>query len=776
MCKTSFIACISPCAGSSVESNSTLRYAERAMEALNISQLPRWKQDEIVIDGLTRRVQQLEADMQDMQKMHREDMQELQNERDALRQANEQLQRDLGKAERKIERLRARKAELKNGTALLNSQKGVLLSHKAALQDELLETRAERDGYLTDRGMLGTVLEQVRKMRERLLAAHRGTENALTTDALKLKGVIEGAVVDIDELHNEVARKKSLSVHNEKAADDFRDRISAKLRAVVQTVLDFRGAQDESHSGLKMALTDMRGSRQQATAALTADVARLAKAVEGTLTGLSQQTKEIEAARHARIGQGQDVASQHLLQLQDALDKTQKAVAQRLRELAEGATTLGGGLEDWADKIRAHCEATTDSSSRFAQDMASKVTALEAHLSSASEAQLAHLASHRASLEGFLQTEKATLAEHSQRMIADISGFVQRMVQDHTAQAQRRAEAAVAGFTGSTEAAEGQVRDMAAHQAAALAAAGSSTEAHDAAVSRAQAAAATASAAELATAQGLLAQTRATNETCHSELESGSQRTRTLGREQHERRMASLKEDAATATATTTALETVLSKARKDTAAAASALSARATKDLQHFGSQAQEMDGQLTVTHDGVRAHAGEAHDELFDTEAVAVKYVEQEVRRDNVTPPPHKSYVYPTEYAATDAYGSLLADVQPVWQREDAINQGTLTPGKGPDFPGEPGPDDTSGLLTTTQEQPYSEDEKHKLVRALYQSDVGEYSDPEGFVDPMDAIDEDDEEEEEEAEAEAEETAVNGATEEEQAEEQDGDVEGDV
>lgn len=54
VCKTSFIACVSPCSGSGVESNATLRYAERAMEALNISQLPAHKQAEIMIDGLTR--------------------------------------------------------------------------------------------------------------------------------------------------------------------------------------------------------------------------------------------------------------------------------------------------------------------------------------------------------------------------------------------------------------------------------------------------------------------------------------------------------------------------------------------------------------------------------------------------------------------------------------------------------------------------------------------------------------------------------------------------
>ena len=44
VCKTSFIACISPADTSRIETASTLRYAQRAMEALNIDQLPKWKQ------------------------------------------------------------------------------------------------------------------------------------------------------------------------------------------------------------------------------------------------------------------------------------------------------------------------------------------------------------------------------------------------------------------------------------------------------------------------------------------------------------------------------------------------------------------------------------------------------------------------------------------------------------------------------------------------------------------------------------------------------------
>lgn len=195
VCKTSFIACISPCGGSHTESNSTLRYAERAMEALNISQLPRWKQDEIMIDGLTRRVQHLVDDMEKMRQFHHEEMVELQNERDTLREENIQHKLALGRANRKIERLLVRKSQLKSGYALMTANRDREQEQKEALQVELLETRTVRDGYLKDRVDMNKVLAAVRSMRERLLEVHRSTENSLTLDANALKETIEGAIV-----------------------------------------------------------------------------------------------------------------------------------------------------------------------------------------------------------------------------------------------------------------------------------------------------------------------------------------------------------------------------------------------------------------------------------------------------------------------------------------------------------------------------------------------------------------------------------------------------
>lgn len=43
------------------------------MEALNISQLPQWKQDQIVIAGLTKRVEELLGQLEEQARNHKED-------------------------------------------------------------------------------------------------------------------------------------------------------------------------------------------------------------------------------------------------------------------------------------------------------------------------------------------------------------------------------------------------------------------------------------------------------------------------------------------------------------------------------------------------------------------------------------------------------------------------------------------------------------------------------------------------------------------------------
>eukprot|EP00041_Stephanoeca_diplocostata_P012776 m.215126 g.215126 ORF g.215126 m.215126 type:complete len:928 (+) comp19083_c0_seq11:169-2952(+) len=91
MCKTTFVACISPCESSGRETDKTLRYAVRAMEALNISQLPQWKQDQIVIAGLTKRVEELLGNLDEQARNHKQDTMSLRQENRRLLKTHEIL-------------------------------------------------------------------------------------------------------------------------------------------------------------------------------------------------------------------------------------------------------------------------------------------------------------------------------------------------------------------------------------------------------------------------------------------------------------------------------------------------------------------------------------------------------------------------------------------------------------------------------------------------------------------------------------------------------------
>ena len=107
------------------------------------------------------------------------------------------------------------------------------------------------------------VLASVRQMRNRLLEVHSNTESSLTKDAVELKRVVEGTIEDIAELHTEVERKKALSVHNEKTADEYRDRLAENVRTVIQSVLDFNSGQTALHSELSDMVMAMKDQNQK---------------------------------------------------------------------------------------------------------------------------------------------------------------------------------------------------------------------------------------------------------------------------------------------------------------------------------------------------------------------------------------------------------------------------------------------------------------------------------------------------------------------------------
>lgn len=132
MCQTTFISCISPVMASFRETNNTLRYARRAMQALNISQQPQWKQDKIMLEGLTRKVSpipaqiestsrsftyivnqvvQLTAHVQEQAEIHRTKTIDMKMENKKMLAAQKTLYRQLIELPRAVEKLLAEQRE-----------------------------------------------------------------------------------------------------------------------------------------------------------------------------------------------------------------------------------------------------------------------------------------------------------------------------------------------------------------------------------------------------------------------------------------------------------------------------------------------------------------------------------------------------------------------------------------------------------------------------------------------------------------------------------------
>jgi len=132
---------------------------------------------------------------------------------------------------------------------------------------------------------------------------------------------------------------------------------------------------------------------------------------------------------------------------------------------------------------------------------------------------------------------------------------------------------------------------------------------------------------------------------------------------------------------------------------------------------------GKLKTTVDEVHTTSEKLNDDLHDTEADGNNYVSQEIKRDAIAPPPHKAYEYPVDYSKTDPYAKILADLPSDWSRESKIREGSLQAGKGPDYPGDDGAEDSSGLYTETKHRDPAAEEAARLQDAARESDDEEY-----------------------------------------------------
>ena len=723
VCKTSFIACISPCASSNTETTSTLRYAERAMEALNISQLPRWKQDEIMIDGLTRRVQTLVDQLSHQEKCHKEETDELRNKNDVLAGEKKELEIANWRLNRKIEKLQLRKKQLKTGLAVMTSQRDVLHTQKGHLRDELLYTRKERDGYLNDRAELTMVLQGVRVMRQRLLEAQQLTEKSLTTDAVMLKTVVENCIEDIGDLHTEIARKKGISSHNEKIADEYKDRMSTKIRDIVQLVDDFKTNQTEKHGKVGGDLISLKNQNQIDTNSNRQRLSTLSSQSAELLAQISSFCVESEHTIANKIQNQETNVEKFGASMSALVAKFKAATTAHLEELRTEAAGAESKVAEWADAMSAKMTERETSVNAFNELLTSSLTNLEGSLTSSSAAHIEHLTSHKTDLNKHLADERATAAQESAELMSQIQIYVNRMVTDFSNQSVRRTELAVGALTAQTDLMSTQASDLLSDQLAQQKSLQSrATDWQAASVASLKEGAATSAGLRNQTAIRLAAITKESRD-AESDVQAGAAAVNAATTQfvadltgEQDATMTYVKARTAEVGA-----KTLL--ATKEVADAAEAIRTDESEQHRRLSATNDAIKADLRVTMDEVNKTMDLTHDDLFDQEADGVKYVVQEIVRDTQAPAAKKGYTFPHEFQATDPYVKVLSDLPDDWGREAKIIAGSSEEGKGTDYIGELGEDDPSGLLESTADKELPAD-KHQIL-----ADAANMSSPEDY-----------------------------------------------
>eukprot|EP00035_Acanthoeca_spectabilis_P020291 m.432117 g.432117 ORF g.432117 m.432117 type:complete len:1136 (-) comp17393_c0_seq1:46-3453(-) len=723
MCKTTFIACVSPVITSFTESQSTLRYAERAMEALNISQLPRWKQQEIIIDHLNRRLLAFEEEIAAQNRLHKEDIAKMAAKNDELEAARKLLAIQNFKLQKKVEKLTIRKSKLKAGLAAMTAERDMMHDQKEALRAELLQCRRERDGYLADRTSLFDVLGKVRIMRENLLEAHRDTEGLLTDDCKQLKSVLEMAIVDISDLHTEVARKKEMSAHNEKVADDYRERMSTRLRDIIQTVVDFQHTNEQQHESITDGLLDLRNQDQTDCAANGLQLAALSSKASDMLKEITDHCSNTEDALAAQIARRGTDVEQFSANISTTMAKFKGAVASQLDKLRAEAAELDGQMSTWAANVSSKITAREASVKDFSSQLAKSLAGMDAAVASASADHLQHLVSHRQQLSGHYVAEKAAMENDSAKLISNLNDYIARMVSEFSTKAVQRTQVATSVLSADTDALTGESKEMQSAQQKLI-----SLENTRAAAWADKSSAALAETKQMSSeshngAKSTLVNVVGTSQDVNSELNSGNDQVLALKDKYSTATAEALKQSAAYLATRTKELNNQASAT--DGAVSNSADILKKTMQSQH---------DELEKKHDGLKKDiqgasadlkkgADKAVDDTTEAEADSVSYVMQEIERDTGIAPAKKSYTYPDEFVETDPYGEILKPHAKDWEREVSIQTGKIQAGQGPDFSGSLGETDVSGIVENTADAPRPQEIAQCMDDAGWQSSTEDY-----------------------------------------------------
>jgi hypothetical protein len=621
------------------------------------------------------------------------------------------------------------------------SQRDALEAEKELLRCELLETRQVRDGYLSDRASLNTVLSVVRAMRERLLEAHRGTESSLTTDANDLKRTVEACLSEIAHLHAKLADKKALCGANEHAADTFRDRMSSHLRDIVSNVGEFKLTQDANFAAVVDGLLAMRSEREREFASLGHRVTRMFDDATKVLGELQQQAKSAESALKVKTQRRREETQRHRSDMAEAFSKLQGCVLQAMNDLRSQAAKLDTSLAGWTQQLKQRVNDSAASCKTFTTEVVDNLQALRQDVATASANQLQSFEAHTKSMKSHVERERDLMAKESERLSKELTAYITRAISDFSNLAVRRGETAISGFCDAADHLAAQTnsnkesveRDITELSQSVTTWNVDTQQFHSDTISH--------SATQQASAAALVDNIRrgsvACDETVSQRITSGSAQVSAY----HDRVITACKEADTQAESQSASLTTLATRGSSEASTHTEALRKNIADHTAAFDQSLDVVSAGVTKTEDASRAHVHEHSEALIDVEGRVVKYVMQDITRDLEALPSKQVYRYPTEYAATQAYGTILANLRDDFQREDGINRGELAPGQPVDYSGQKGPEDWSGLLTSTKSKPLEQIEQSLMDETTHESDAEVYSTVDDGPDDEETVEEDDE-----------------------------------
>jgi hypothetical protein len=666
-------------------------------------QLPRWQQDEILIEGLTRRVQLLESEMNAKEMHHLKELSSVQTKLDSARRENTTLLEHLERAKSHLQQQCDQQLTTRTALHVVTVHRDRLESEKAAFRSELIETRRARDGYLADRNALMKALSNVRSTREALLTAYAEVEGRLATDCSQLKAVIERTITEIDALHAEVSRKRQLSGFNESSADVFCDDMTGRFRSVLESVFSFRDGQTKRHGAASEALGELSLEREHFASDVQAGVRKLVNATVDILTGLSESVATAEMQAQSRsLRQREDMRSStdhHLALLAQMRDVVERGVGAAKTQYAQ----LDDALRVWSTKISTRYDSLQANMQTFTGRLVDDLNSLNTYVNEASASQVARLLEHERAIEAFKVGEQANINGAAQRMIQEITSHVSRVLSDNATDTIRRVERSAAALRDETQGIAGDIK-----------------EASKSTTSQSSLLASTASGQLENISQELVEakkQSSAAHETAAAVVASGINASKQFEQDLVDRstglssKLQLLSKEFAEASLDGDRCVQKHAASVKETVAAGSAASISASDNMCAAASDATAaLGGMVSEFQEGLddRLHhvqdfSDSAIADIKDQEATVNVFIHSTIKRDTQPDPKPIKYTFPTVFPLMKPYQEVISvansDLLPSWLVEEKIRSGKLLQGQGCDFPGERGPQDVSGIAAPSE-----------------------------------------------------------------------------